>query len=141
MLEIYDYALNKGLVLLFHAGYDIAFKPPFHSSPRQFRHIVDELKGGKIIAAHMGGIFDWDDTAECLAGTEIYLDTSMGFEYYGEARFLRLLAMHGSKHILFGSDSPWSNGGKEIRRLRALPISDAEKEDILSGNAARLLGL
>lgn len=141
MLKIYDYALNKGLMLLFHAGFDIAFKPPFRSNPKGFRHIMDEMRGGVIIAAHMGGIGEWDETAELLAGTGIYLDTSMGFDEYGDEGFIKMVRAMGADKILFGSDAPWSNAGEEIKRINALPLSESEKDAILGGNAAKLLGL
>lgn len=141
MLRVYDYALSKGLILLFHAGYDIAFKPPFRSGPKAFRHIMDEMKGGTIIAAHMGGIGEWEETAELLSGTGIYLDTSMGFDEYGDDGFMKMVKAMGADKLLFGSDSPWSNGGEEIKRIRALPLTDGEKEAILYKNAARLLGM
>ena len=47
MLKIYDYALSKGLMILFHAGYDPAFPPPYKSSPKQFANIMKQMKGGK----------------------------------------------------------------------------------------------
>lgn len=141
MLKIYDYALSKGLILLFHAGFDIAYQPPFHSSPKQFRHIMDEMQGGVIIAAHMAGMYEWDETEKYLVGQSIYLDTSMGFDFYSEEQFLRIVKNHGSDKILFGSDSPWSDGGKEIARLKALPLSDAEKADILGENGRKLLNI
>ena len=141
MLRIYDYALSKGLILLFHAGFDIAYEPPFRSSPKAFRRIMDELGGGTIVAAHMGGMYEWDETEAILAGTGIYLDTSMGFNEYGDERFMRLVKAIGAGNILFGSDAPWSNAGEEIKRIKALPLTEEEKSDILGNNAKKLLGI
>ncbi|MBE6678189.1 MAG: amidohydrolase [Ruminococcaceae bacterium] len=141
MLKIYDYALSKGLILLFHAGFDIAYQPPFRSGPKAFRHIMDELGGGTIVAAHMGGAYEWEQTEELLAGTGIYLDTSMGFDEYGDEQFMRLVKAIGSSNILFGSDAPWSNAGEEIKRIQALPLTETEKNDILGDNAKRILGI
>ena len=140
-LKIYDYALSRGLILMFHAGMDVGFRPPYKSDPCRFRNIVDSMRGGVIIAAHLGGHQEWEDVERHLAGTNIFLDTSMGFEYYTREIFLRIARAHGADKILFGSDSPWSDAGKEIEHIRALPLSDGEKEMILSGNAKRLLGV
>jgi len=139
MLRIYDYALDKGLIILHHAGYDPAFKPPFKSSPRQFARIVEEMRGGVIIAAHLGGHDQWADVETYLAGGSIYLDTSMGFEYFPHDRFLKIVEKHGADKILFGSDAPWSNAQTEIRHLKALPLSEPEVSAILGGNAMRIL--
>lgn len=139
MLRIYDYALSKGLILLHHAGFDPAYKPPFRSSPKQFAVLDRELRGGVIIAAHLGGHAQWDEVEQYIAGTGIYIDTSMGFEYYPHEQFLRIVKAHGADKVLFASDSPWSDAASEVKALRALPLSDDEKELILSGNARRIL--
>ncbi len=141
MLRIYDYALGKGLILLHHAGYDPAYPPPFKSSPRGFKRIAEEMRGGIVIAAHLGGHDQWDEVEEILAGTSLYLDTSMGFDFFSEEQFLRIVRKHGADRILFASDSPWSDARAEAERLKALPLTQADVGAILGGNAKRLLDL
>ncbi len=141
LLRIYDYALSKGLILLHHAGFDPAFPPPFKSSPQRFVKVIEAMQGGTIILAHLGGHAQWDDVEEHLAGRDVYLDTSMGFEYFSEAQFLRIAKKHGADKLLFASDAPWSDAGAEIARIKSLPFSEGEKDAILGGNAAKLLGL
>ena len=141
MFKMYDYALSKGLMLLFHAGYDPSFPPPIHSTPKQFAEISKEMKGGVIIAAHLGGHSQWDDVEKFLVGTNVYLDTSMGMEHYPHDQFLRIVKNHGADKILFGSDSPWTKADEEIEMLNSLPLSQEEKELILYKNAKRILGM
>jgi predicted TIM-barrel fold metal-dependent hydrolase len=141
MLRIYDYALSRGLILLHHAGYDPGFHGPVRSDPRRFMHISSAMRGGVIVAAHFGGHAVWDDVERFIVGTGIYLDTSMGFEFYPAEQFLRIVKNHGVEKILFASDSPWSDAGAEIGRLKMLPLSDSDKALILGGNAARLLNI
>jgi predicted TIM-barrel fold metal-dependent hydrolase len=141
MLRVYDYALSKGLIILHHAGFDPGYPPPFKSSPKQFARIADAMKGGVIIAAHLGGHAQWDDVEKYLMGKNIYLDTAMGFEFFPEEQFLRIVKNHGADKILFASDSPWSNAKTEAEHLMALPLSENEKNSILSGNAKRLLNV
>jgi predicted TIM-barrel fold metal-dependent hydrolase len=114
---------------------------PYKSSPQQFAKIVDAMKGGIMIAAHLGGHAEWDDVEKYLAGKNIYLDTSMGFEYFSEEQFLRIVKRHGADKVLFGSDSPWGSAKNEIKHLKALPISESEKNSILYENAKRLLSI
>ncbi len=141
LLKVYDYALSRGLMILFHAGFDPAFRPPTRSNPKMFREIIDELGGGVIIAAHLGGQSQWDDVEKYLCGTNIYMDTSMGFKYYSKEQFVRIVKAHGADKILFGSDSPWSNAKEEIASINSLNLKDEEKEAIFCKNAQRLLGL
>jgi len=141
MLRVYDYALSNGLILLFHAGADPGFTPPFRSNPKRFAHIMQAMPGGTIIAAHLGGHAQWDDVEQYLVGTEIYLDTSMGFEFYPHAQFLRIVQNHGAQKILFGADSPWSNAASEIAILESLALDLEAKTAILGGNAQRILRL
>ena len=141
MLKVYDYALSKGLILLHHAGYDPSFPPPFKSTPKLFANVVSAMRGGVIIAAHLGGHAQWDDVENNLVGTAIYLDTSMGFEFYPHEQFLRIVKKHGADKILFGSDAPWSNAKTEIETLKSLGLPKDEVEAILGGNAKRILNL
>jgi predicted TIM-barrel fold metal-dependent hydrolase len=141
MLKIYDYALSRDLIILHHAGFDPGFSEPFKSSPLRFSNIADAMKGGVVIAAHFGGHAEWDDVEKYMVGKNIYLDTSMGFEYYPEEQFLRIVKNHGADKILFASDSPWSEAKTEIEHLKALPLAEHEKELIFSGNAKRILNI
>jgi predicted TIM-barrel fold metal-dependent hydrolase len=141
MLKIYDYALSKGLILLHHAGFDPAYPAPYRTSPKQFRAVADAMRGGVIVAAHLGGHAQWEDVETHLCGSSVYLDTSMGFEFFPHELFLRLVQAHGADKFLFASDSPWSHAGDEAASLRGLPLPQADVDAILGGNAARLLGL
>lgn len=139
MLKIYDYALSKGLIILFHAGYDPAYPPPIHSTPKQFAEVSKQMRGGIMVAAHLGGQRQWNEVEEYLVGTDMYMDTSMGMNYYPHDQFVRIVKNHGADKILFGSDSPWSRAGEEIEALNSLSLTQEEKDLILHKNAKRIL--
>lgn len=139
MLKRYDYALNKELIILFHAGYDPIGSDPLKSNPKMFKHLLRELRGGTIIAAHLGGQQQWQEVEDELAGEDIYFDTSMGTEYYGKEQFKRILSAHGDDKILFATDSPWSDAGKEIANLNSWDIPAQSLEKIFHLNAEKLL--
>jgi len=141
MLRLYDYAFSKGLILLFHAGVDTAYPPPVKSTPRQFARIAETFRGEIIVAAHLGGYEQWDEVETELAGKDIYLDTSTGFEYFSKDQFLRILEKHGADRILFASDAPWSNAADEMEIIKSLPIPESDKAAILGGNAKKLLSI
>lgn len=140
MLRFYDYAFSKGLIVVQHAGFDPIGTPPFRTSPERFARVWKEMQGGIMVCAHLGGQSQWADVEKFIAGTGLYIDTSMGTEYYGEEQFERILSKHGADKILFGSDSPWSDAGKEIKNLKSILSVDVQ-EKIFHSNAERILGL
>jgi aminocarboxymuconate-semialdehyde decarboxylase len=61
---------------------------------------------------------------------------------HGKPALEYLVANMGASRIVLGSDYPYDMGNWElVREARALPISDADKERILGGNAAALFGI
>lgn len=141
MLRIYDYAFEKGLIVLHHAGFDPAYKPPFRSSPKQFRNVARQMMGGVLVVAHFGGHAQWDDVERYLVGEDVYLDTSMGQKYYPPEQFVSIVKAHGADRILFATDAPWSRADEEIKMIKASALTDGEKSSILYKNAQKLLGL
>ena len=111
------------------------------SNPAMFRKVVRAMRGGTIVAAHLGGQQQWEEVEDKLVGENIYLDTSMGTEYYGKERFKSILAGHGADKILFATDSPWSDASVEIKNLKSWDIPSGDLEKIFYRNAARLLEL
>lgn len=141
MFPIYEEIFKNGLILLFHAGLDIGFPPPYHGTPERIAKVLDAVPGGTVIAAHLGGHAMWDQVERHLAGRNLYLDTSMGIEYYGGSRLVKIARMHGTDKILFGTDSPWTSQPDELERMRSLPFTPAELNGILYQNAKKLLRL
>ncbi len=139
MLRLYDYALSKGLILLFHGGEDPGMPKPYKSSPQQFARIADAMQGGIIVVAHFGGHAQWEDVEQYLVGKNLYLDTSMGFDFYSKEQFICIVKAHGSSKILFASDSPWSNAATEIECIQSLALPQSDIKNILGLNARRLL--
>ncbi len=139
LFPMYEYALSKGLILVFHAGVDPGKNQPCKSSPEQFAEIASAMKGGVIVAAHLGGNMQWDEVEEHLAGKDIYMDTSTGFKFYGKEKFLRIAKKHGAEKLLFASDSPWDNAGTEKQTLISLADTNGKTEYSLSENEVRLI--
>ncbi len=138
-LPIYEAAFSAGLMILFHAGADIAYKEPYRCPPARLAKVLDALPGGMIIAAHMGGYRFWDDVEKYLTGRSVFFDTSFSLPELGPARMIRMIRNHGSDKILFGTDSPWTEQSVELSGIQALDLNTDEKAAILGGNAARLL--
>lgn len=146
-----------GLTVVMHAGDDIGFPGMVRCSPEMTRRALQQAGGVKLICAHMGGWRNWERVADCLADTSAMIDTAFSLGsitpleqgYYApeqlqmldEEGFCQLVRAFGSRRVVFGTDSPWADQTESVQQFMALPLTDAEKEDILGGNARRLLGL
>ena len=124
--------------------------------PQRLRSALRQAGPVTLVAAHMGGWRNWQEVPECLLDTGVYLDTAYTLgaicpidDYYApeelpmlaDARFVELVRIFGSRRVLFGTDSPWDDMAQCIARIRALPLTEAERTDIFDNNARRLLGM
>jgi predicted TIM-barrel fold metal-dependent hydrolase len=137
---VYAAAVEHGMIVLFHAGADV-IHPTVHGTPESFAAVIDRHPDLTAILAHLGGFREWRGVAEHLAGRDVWLDTAYTPGHLADEEFVTLVRAHGADRVLFGSDGPWTDAAAEIAHLRALPLESGELEDILGGNAQRLLGL
>ena len=140
-MRIIEYASELGLIILTHAGVDIGLPEPVHCPPKKMRKVLDEIKPEKMVLAHLGGWSQWDEVYEYLAGEEVFMDTAFIYDYISKEQFFKILEKHGSDKILFATDSPWSDMAKGIHWIKELSLPQSVEENILSGNAKRLLGI
>ncbi len=139
LYPIYEYAFELGLIIAFHAGEDLGFTFPFHCTPERLDNLITHFKGGKIIAAHMGGYNYWDEVERYLVGKDIYLDTSYSVGVMNKEQAKRIIHNHGYKRILFGTDSPWRNQGQTVESIKDLGLEREAEEAIFYKNAIELL--
>ncbi len=140
-LRIIDYASELGLIVLTHAGIDIGMPQPVHCPPEKMLQVLRTVKPPKMVLGHYGGWKQWEQVYELLAGEDVYLDTAFTFDYIAQDLFEKILKKHGPAKVLFATDAPWSDAGKSIAAVQALPVEQEVKEGILWKNAAKLLGL
>lgn len=146
-----------GLTVVMHAGDDIGFPGVVRCSPEMTRRALQQAGPVRLICAHMGGWRNWERVADCLADTSAMIDTAFSLGsiapleegYYTPAQlqmldaeaFCQLVRAFGSRRVVFGTDSPWADQAESLRQIQALPLTQEEKENILGGNARRLLGI
>lgn len=140
MKPIYVAAMAYGMVVLFHAGADLIC-PTVRGTPSAFAAMLDEFPGLTAVLAHMGGYCQWPEVVEVLAGRDVYFDTAYSLGHLSDDEFVSLVKKHDAERVLFGSDGPWTDQARELEHLRSLPLSVAEIDAIVGGNAERLLEL
>lgn len=140
VFPIYDEIFRLGFPLLFHAGEDEGFQPPWHSEPAKIAEVAARYPEAVIIAAHMGGYNMWREAGERLAVLpNVFADVSFSAGRMPVAEFEEACAMWPSERLLFGTDSPWHTIPESIEAVERLKRPEREKKWIFGGNALRVL--
>ncbi|MFC1614587.1 amidohydrolase family protein [Gemmatimonadota bacterium] len=139
LLPVFAACRDSGLLVFFHAGEDLSFKPPNLGGPARIASLLEALPGLKIFAAHMGGFRMWDEVEECLLGKPVYMDTSFAIDYMSNERMRSIIGRHGSDYILFGTDSPWMDQSEEVKNVLGLGLGTEVEEKVFFANAVRLI--
>lgn len=153
MKRLISEACEYGLIVITHAGMDIGLYPPVCCTVEGILEVLSEVQPEKFVLAHMGGWMNWQEVTEKLAGKNICLDTAFSigeiawhdpahhkpYHMMPDAEFPEMVRAFGPDRILFATDSPWADQKDYVERIRKMPLPEAEKEMIFSGNARRLL--
>ncbi len=108
------------------------------------RFVAEEYPRVPIIVAHMGRF--------CCVDTRVRVETAWLARRYDNVYFdTSSVADHESLEMavaedlchkmIFGSDGPGLHCGVELARIEALDLDDRQREMILRGNIARLIGM
>ncbi len=139
MFPLYEKMAEAGLIALFHAGVDIGLAPPYHAPPDRMARVLERVPDLVVVAAHFGGFRMWEEVERHLVGRPLYFDTSYTLSYLPSAEFVRLARRHGIERVLFGTDSPWADQGREVELMNATGLNDGELDAVFHQNAERLL--
>jgi len=99
---------------------------------------IKRTKGLSMIIPHLGmlGGNPLDFLKIFKRKENVYFDTALG----SPDLIMKFMNEIGKERILFGSDIPFGTMRRELEKILSLPISDDEKEWILSKNIKRLIG-
>lgn len=135
---IYEAAIAHDMTVFFHAGAD-ELHDTVRGTPASFVTVLKAFPEMRVVLAHLGGFRVWNEVAEQLVGSDVYLDTAYTLGHLPDADFCEIVRAHGPERILFGSDGPWTDAAAEIAWIRRLPLAGGVADAILGGNAERLL--
>lgn len=100
--------------------------------------MLDEWPGLECVLAHMGGYRYWDEVREHLCGRDVYFDTAYVPGNLPDEELLALIRDHGVGRVLFGSDGPWADAGRDAAHLGRIGLDERELEQVLYANARAL---
>ena len=135
-LRMFSLIADAKLPALIHTG-DYRYD---YSNPPRMAHLLDEIPNLVAIGAHLGGWSVYDEARKLLAGRRnLYVDTSSALYALKPDHAAELIRAFGVKRVMFGTDYPMWTPEEEVERFEALPLTEAEKEQIYHGTAEELL--
>jgi uncharacterized protein len=139
LFPMYAALRAASLVVLIHAGFDLAFPRVRRCDPARVRAVLDRFPGLLLVASHFGGWQDWEAVQRHLIGRPVYLDTSYIGGYLDPAHARAMMLTHPAEFLLFGSDSPWQGQASSLAWVVDLRLDSLRQELLLGKNAERLL--
>lgn len=91
-----------------------------------------------FIIAHLTGVDLFPNTPHSLRN--VYFDVS-GSDRITSRDIGKAIEAFGSDHVVFGTDSPYAGIEAGLARIDELGLSEAARENVLTRNARRILGL
>ena len=139
-------AIRHGLVLLFHVSEPVGHPYPGKAglSVASFYRFAAGHDALPVIGAHWGGGLPFYSLMPEVrrALTDAYFDTAATPFLYGPTVYRQGVDLVGAERILFGSDFPLIEQGRQRRAIEeAFPTDDPARALILGENARRLLRL
>jgi len=146
---LYEVLEEEGCVALFHTGQTgVGSGMPGgngmrlkYSNPMCMDDVAVDFPGLKIVLAHPS--FPWQEEALSVATHKpnVYIDLSGWSPKYFPPILVRYCNTILRKKVLFGSDWPMITPERWLEDFDKIGIKEELKDDIIKGNAARLLGL
>ncbi|MBX3010071.1 MAG: amidohydrolase family protein [Caldilineaceae bacterium] len=138
LAAVMEGARRHQVPVLHHAWYKATGYVYNESTPADLRDLALRFPDVPIIMAHLNGcgvrgILDIQDLPN------VAIDTSGS---QPDAGFLEFAVAHlGPERILFGSDAPLRDYPAQLAKVTGANIDEAARQQILAGNAARLIQL
>jgi len=131
---------ERGLILLMHTGFDLAFPRDRIADPSRIARVLAAFPDLKLVTTHLGAWKDWDGVRAHFLGRPVWMGTSFSIEYMEREEARRFVLSHPREYLLFGTDSPWAAQKEALGILRSLDLGEEWERAILRDNALRLLG-
>lgn len=111
------------------------------STPAMLAAIVRAFPALRLIACHFGGFHQLDEAEQQVIGLPVTIETSWPptLGTLAARRVREVIARHGARRVVFGSDWPMADPAREIAVIRELGLTEADTAAVLGGNLAQWL--
>ena len=110
-------------------------------TPRHIARAAQAHPRLKIIAAHLGCLYGWEQLEPLYELDNVYFDLAFMNGILPDEQIVAIIRRKGPQRVIYGSDAAWREPGHFRRWFEALPLTPAEKEQIAAGTISRLLDL
>lgn len=135
--------VSARLALLVHSSEPVGHQYPgkWDTTPDVLYGLITRFPELQLICAHWGGGLPlyglMPEVKEALA--RVHFDTAASPYLYTPQVYEEVIRILGSDTILFGTDYPLLTPARLLREIKSLGLPGAVENNILSGNAVRLL--
>ena len=132
--DVAAYCEEKSWPLLVHLGGD--------QKSGDYRYLPERHPNLKVLYAHAGVPFYQEVWSYAKGKHNVLVDLSSP-PYVDEQLRISAIKALGPEKCLYGTDGPYchTDRGNLLQEIIRLPLSDAEKERILSGNFMEMVNL
>jgi predicted TIM-barrel fold metal-dependent hydrolase len=141
LLDVYEEADRRDLLLVMHTGYDIAFPRIRRADPQRVLWVKERFPALRLVTTHLGAWQQWDEVQAQIVGRDIPMEISFALDELDPQQAREMILGHPEGYVLFGTDSPWTDQGRTLEWLEKLQLPEKTLMQVLAGNALNLLGL
>ncbi len=140
-----DFIRKHKLIVLTHSTEPVGHVYPGKgaATPELLYKFIGNFGDLPVVCAHWGGGLPFytlmPEVREALEN--VYFDTAISPYLYRPEIYLHVSQLIGADRILYGSDFPVISQARIIKEIQAADLQEENKEEILCGNARRLLGI
>ncbi|MDD2413727.1 MAG: amidohydrolase family protein [Eubacteriaceae bacterium] len=139
---LYEKIQELELPILFHTGYDPASPHVIHATPSMIISVARDFPDLTVIAAHTGAYAFFDLPLDYYEKIDnLYFDTAIAPYTISPQFYRRIINQYGASRFLFGTDSPWSDGGCDKMYFDKVGITRNERKKIMFQNAINIYNL
>lgn len=137
--------VNNSIVMLMHTSDPVGHQYPGKgkATPEILYNLITSFPALKLVCAHWGGGLPFYTLMpEVKAALKnVYFDTAISPFLYTPQIYKQVIQLVGANKILFGTDYPMLPARRFFKEIDSLNLPPETKENILGGNAQRLLGI
>ena len=134
-------AAENDMITVVHSGLDMAYSRHVHCTPDKVVNALDKIDPEKVVLAHMGALYYFDEVEDMLCGKGFYFDTGYFIGKTSPRQITRLMRKNGIDRILFATDYPWNSHKQSVGLMDTFQLTPEELDMVLYKNAARLLDI